>query len=337
VFEEFLDPRLVALHDDRTAERPDIPFYLDLAAQVPAETVADVGCGTGRLAVELARRGHRVLGVDPSAAMLDAARERPGGDLVRWARGDASHLAAGEWDLVVLSGNVVQVITDDRALQATFAAIRRALRPGGRLVFDSRNPAARCWVRWTPRHSHRVLRGGVEVWYANTRADGDRVAYETHYRFPGGEELVSRGELRFRSYAWLKHALIGAGFTLDPMDSEAPDLLFLATPSPPRRATRLEIDGTAQYDWRATVHYDIGEPVTVFLKGLYLLELLGRLRELGVPPEMAYEEVARVGLSLDPAEEVRVRSEADMDEWRRLDRERRERLKREFRQRRSED
>jgi SAM-dependent methyltransferase len=332
VSEEYLDPRLVALYDSLAPERPDIPFYVDLAAQLPAETVADVGCGTGRLAVELARRGHRVLGVDPSAAMLDAARRRPGGELVRWARGDASHLAAGEWDMVVLSGNVVQVITDDRALLATFAAIRRALRPGGRLVFDSRNPAARCWTRWTPRDSHRTLHGGVQVWYANTRADGDRVGFETHYRFPGGEKVVSRGELRFRSYAWLKHALTGAGFTLDPMDSEAPDLVFLATPARPRRVTRLVIDG----EWRVTVHYADADPVTTFLDGLSSLEMLGRLRELGVPPELVYEEARRLGLDWDPAAEVRERSEADMAEWRERDRERRERLKREFRERGSE-
>jgi SAM-dependent methyltransferase len=333
VSEEYLEPRLVALYDDVASERPDIPFYVDLAAQLPATTVADVGCGTGRLAVELASRGHRVAGVDPSPAMLEAARRRPGGDLVRWLRGDASHLAPGEWDMVVLSGNVVQVITDDRALLATFAAIRRALRPGGRLVFDSRNPAARCWTRWTPRDSHRTLAGGVEFWYANTRADGDRVSYETHYRFPGGDEVVARGELRFRSYAWLKHALAGAGFALDPMDADAPDLVFLATPAPPRRVTRLELHG----DLRATVHYDIGEPVTAFLDGLSPLELFARLRELGVPPEWVYEEARRLGLGWDPAEEVRSRSEADMAQWRRQDRERRERLKREFRERRSED
>lgn len=327
--EEYRDPRLVALYDSLVAERPEIPFYIDLAAQLPADTVADVGCGTGRLAVELARRGHRVLGVDPSAAMLDAARRRPGGELVRWARGDASHLAPGEWDLVVLTGNVVQVITDDRELLATFAAIRRALRPGGRLVFDSRNPAARCWTKWTPRDSHRVVSGGVEVWYANAHADGDRVHYETHYRFPGGEELVSRGELRFRSYAWLKHALADAGFDLDPMDSEAPDLVFLATPGTPRRATRLVLDR----ELRATVHYADAEPVTAFLDGLSSLETLARLRELGVPPELLYEEARRLGLGWDPAAEVRERSEADMDAWRRLDRERRERLKREFRDR----
>jgi SAM-dependent methyltransferase len=337
VSEEYLDPRLVALHDELAPERPDIPFYVDLAAQLRAATVADVGCGTGRLAVELARRGHRVVGFDPSPAMLDAARRRPGGDLVRWVHGDASHLTPGEWDLVVLSGNVVQEITDDRALLATFAAIRRALRPDGRLAFDSRNPAARCWIRWTPRDSRRTLAGGVEVWYANTRVDGDRVGYETHYRFPSGVELVSRGELRFRSYGWLKHALAGAGFAIHPMDADAPDLLFLATAAPPRRVTRLDVDGTSPYDWRATIHYDIGEPVTVFLEGLYSLELLARLRELGVPHEMVYAEAARLGIDWDPEEEVRVRSEADMAEWRRRDRERRERLKREFRERRSED
>jgi SAM-dependent methyltransferase len=225
-FEEFTDPRLVALYDSWDPGRLDHSIYRDLAAASSAESVVDIGCGTGQLAVELASRGHRVTGVDPSPEMLAVARGREGGELVRWIHGDASCLGAGEYDLAVMSGHVVQVITDDRMLLRSFAAIRRALRPGGRLAFDSRNPAAHAWTRWTPEQSRRMLAGGVEAWFQNTVVHGDLVTSEICYRFPTGEELASHGQLRFRSYAWLSRALVDAGFQVDPVDHDAPDLVF---------------------------------------------------------------------------------------------------------------
>jgi ubiquinone/menaquinone biosynthesis C-methylase UbiE len=92
---------------------PPVAFYRDLAAAVSAGSVVDLGCGTGQLAVELARRGHRVTGIDPSPAMLALRRQRDGGDRVRWVEGDASCLGSGEYDLVVMSGHVIQIITDN--------------------------------------------------------------------------------------------------------------------------------------------------------------------------------------------------------------------------------
>ncbi|HET8683930.1 MAG TPA: class I SAM-dependent methyltransferase [Micromonosporaceae bacterium] len=332
-FEEFTNPRLVAVYDSWDLTRPDYSFYRDLAMTVSAEFVVDIGCGTGRLAVELARRGHRVAGVDPAPAMLAVARRRSGGNLVRWIEGDASCLGTAEYDLAVMSGHVVQVITDDRKLMATFAAIHRALRPGGRLAFDSRNPSARAWTRWTPDHSRRTLAGGVEVWLQDTQAHGDLVRSTIHYRFPNGEELVSHNELRFRSYGWLSQALTNTGFQIDPVDHDAPDLIFVASSAPARQPVVLRIYPSSSGDWLAAVLYDSSETVTVPLTGLDTTEVLQRLRDLGVPQELVLLELERCNLGWDLREEVRQRSEADMADWRRLDQERRERLKRDFRRR----
>jgi len=54
--------RLVAVYDIESAGRDDLEFYLALAAELGSHDVADVGCGTGVLAVELAERGHRSPG-----------------------------------------------------------------------------------------------------------------------------------------------------------------------------------------------------------------------------------------------------------------------------------
>ena len=60
-----------------------------------ATDVLDLGCGTGRLAIALAARGHLVTGVDPARASLDRARGKPGGDRVTWVDGSTGALPDG--------------------------------------------------------------------------------------------------------------------------------------------------------------------------------------------------------------------------------------------------
>jgi len=95
--------------------------------------ILDAGCGTGRVAIELARRGHDVLGIDVEPAMLDTARAKAP-DL-EWVLGDlaTAELPPAHFDLAVAAGNVmifVQLGTE----AAVVANVARTLVPGGLLV-----------------------------------------------------------------------------------------------------------------------------------------------------------------------------------------------------------
>jgi len=105
-FQEFHDPHLVALYDTLNPFAADTAFYIELAAALCASSIIDIGCGTGLLTCELARRGHRMTGVDPSSAMLDVARHRPGGERVRWIEGGASRLDHAQADLAIMTSHV---------------------------------------------------------------------------------------------------------------------------------------------------------------------------------------------------------------------------------------
>src|SRR5215213_7073939 len=137
----YVDPRLVDLYDTDNPRGADTDFYVRLAADLDARQILDLGCGTGLLTRELAVDGRRVVGVDPAPAMLAYARRHPGADRVQWVEGDASALGTSSADLVVMTGNVAQVFLDDDAWATTLRAIHAALRSGGHLAFESRNPA----------------------------------------------------------------------------------------------------------------------------------------------------------------------------------------------------
>jgi 2-polyprenyl-3-methyl-5-hydroxy-6-metoxy-1,4-benzoquinol methylase len=77
------DPRIVELYDTDNGDGADHDYYRRLAESVRAESVLDLGCGTGLLTVSLATAGRTVVGIDPSLTMIRYARSRPGGRQVR--------------------------------------------------------------------------------------------------------------------------------------------------------------------------------------------------------------------------------------------------------------
>jgi hypothetical protein len=113
---------------------------------------------------ELAKRGHRVIGVEPSGAMLALARCRRCSEQAEWIEGDALRLGeiGGEVgaDLAIMPSHVAQIIRDDEVWPATLAAVREALGPNGRVAFESRNALAR---EWTPQASREELVSHTEL------------------------------------------------------------------------------------------------------------------------------------------------------------------------------
>jgi len=216
---QYVDPRLVELYDGDNPRGADTDFYVRLAADLDALRILDLGCGTGVLTRELAVDGRQVIGVDPAPAMLAVARRQPGADQVQWVEGDSGALGTPEADLVLMTGNVAQVFLDDAEWAATLRAIHAALRPGGHLAFESRNPDNRAWERWNRDATYERIDspfGPMECWLELVSVGNDRVRFEGHNVFAAtGEVVVASSELRFRSRAELTDSLISAGFTVE--------------------------------------------------------------------------------------------------------------------------
>ena len=224
--EEFQNPRLAAIYDALDADRSDLEAYVAIAAEFDATCVLDVGCGTGTLALLLAGNGHAVTAVDPARASLDVARAKPGAGGIRWVEGDATGLPPLQVDLATMTGNVAQSIVDDADWHATLRGLHAALRPGGRLVFETRVPARRAWLEWNRAASYRVTDiggvGRVETWVDLLEVDGSLVSFRWTYVFPDGDVLTSQSTLRFRERDEVEAALIARGYVVDEV-RDAPD------------------------------------------------------------------------------------------------------------------
>ncbi len=234
----FSERRLAAIYDALDPDRSDLDAYVAMVEEFGARSVLDLGCGTGVFALMLARRGVEVIGVDPAGASLDVARAKPGADRVTWIHGDASAIPEDVTvEMVMMTANVAQVFLTDADWLSTLDACHHALRPGGRLVFESRDPDRRAWEDWTEARTRSTIDlpgvGRVTEWVQLTGVDGELVRFESPNVFEAdGTVITSRSTLRFRSRESLEASLQARGFVVDEV-RDAPDrpgreLVFVA-------------------------------------------------------------------------------------------------------------
>ena len=160
------------------AEGRNIHGEADLVEALGPATVLDAGCGTGRVAVELARRGVEVVGADIDPSMLDVARAKDPG--LTWVVADLAGLDLGRrFDVVVMAGNVM-IFLEPGTEAAVVANLARHLEPGGALVAGFSLEPGRLDLATYDAHASSAGLGLSERW-----ATWDR------HPFAGGEYAVS--------------------------------------------------------------------------------------------------------------------------------------------------
>lgn len=112
----------------------DLELWEELAREAGGP-VLELGCGTGRVVLYLARRGHEAVGLDREAELLAALAERAAGLPVRTYLADAQEFALdGEVALVLAPTQMIQLLAGPQARIACLRSVSAALRPGGRFA-----------------------------------------------------------------------------------------------------------------------------------------------------------------------------------------------------------
>lgn len=178
-----------------------------------------------------------MIGVDPAAASLDVARGKSGAEQVTWILGDVTDLPELQVDLAVMTANTAQAIVDSSSWKETLSGSYAALRPGGYLAFETRDPARRAWEEWNREASWQETTvpgvGRIERWIDLLDVSGPLVSFRWTWVFASdGTTLTSDSMLRFRSREEVEADLRVCGYAVQEVH-EAPDrpgreLVFVA-------------------------------------------------------------------------------------------------------------
>jgi SAM-dependent methyltransferase len=191
--EHYLD---AALYDyEYRRRRADVAFYRDLAKRRLGSggRILELGAGTGRLTIPLARDGHRVVALDRAPAMLDRLRRRVDklpravADRIAIAKGDLRSFAVSDrFDLVIAAFNVMEHLYTRGELEGCLARVaahlepRRGRRPA--FAFDVQLPD----LAW-------LIRDPMKRW-AKTRftdpTTGKKVLYSTNHDYDPIAQIV---------------------------------------------------------------------------------------------------------------------------------------------------
>ena len=221
----YFGERVAETYDDSSTGMFD-PAFVDTVASVLAGLAGggralELGVGTGRIALPLARRGVPVHGIDLSRAMVARLRAKPGGDAIGVTFGDfATTRVDGTFWMAYLVFNTIMNLTTQEAQVACFRNVAARLEPGGCFVIEVRVPELR---RLPPGQTvvpfHvSPTRWAFDIYDVATQAmssnyvtvDGGRGEYRSipfRYVWPAELDLMARlagMRLRHRWDGWTK-------------------------------------------------------------------------------------------------------------------------------------
>lgn len=249
-------------YDESVPDWPgEIEFYQGLASEVKRKRqgLLEIACGTGRVAIRLARNGPYTVGLDLSPKMLAVAREKSSGIAnLRWVQSDMCAFDLGEtFGLVLIPGHAFQNLNTSQEQVACLQCIYRHLIPGGHLVvhLDHQNIENTSWLGSLVGEKGGVFEPAEQFLHARTglqirtfRAWAYEPATQTAICTTAWEAISPEGQVVDR---WktepvrlhcvfrfeMEHLLMRVGFSLEdvygdffrnPLDDKSSNMIWLA-------------------------------------------------------------------------------------------------------------
>jgi SAM-dependent methyltransferase len=197
----------IALHIEPERTTTEAEFLIEQLELAHDSRILDLACGHGRIALELARLGYSLTGLDLSPRSIALAREASAreGLEVEWTEADMRELPAGrEFDAIFNVFTAFGYFAEENENQRVLEGVARALVPGGRFLIETMNLL---WLAgiWQPRiwealpgggvqlseHEYDVLRGRNRARWIFIRPDGSRGEHVHSLRTYTPHELAS--------------------------------------------------------------------------------------------------------------------------------------------------
>ena len=218
-------------------EEGEVEFYLGLARDAEAKgyPTLELACGTGRIAIPMARQGIRLVGLDLSPPMLAAAREKSAGlETVRWVESDMRAFDLPEsFGLITIPAGSFELLLTTGDQLSCLRCIYRHLVQGGRLALHLDNPNIVAMGEWLSvkrgvlqRRANREYRHpqtgrNIRSWISVEYHTSVQKMISTGVR----EELSDEGEVLLRAYSTMElrytfryemeHLLARCGFEIE--------------------------------------------------------------------------------------------------------------------------
>ena len=219
-------------YDDWAAEMTeDVPFYVELAREA-AGPIVELGVGTGRIAIPIAREtGKRVIGIDRSPAMLAVGRERAGDLPIEFQQGDFRDFALEEpVELVICPFRALGHAPTWADKRRVFESVSAALKPGGHFAWNSFVFSPLVAARL---HDQRQTRGG-DLWELVHHVPADNRIDLTRGRGDREDGMVrlwwsTKAEWDgLVDVAGLEVVALYGGFERRPFDDESLEVVYVA-------------------------------------------------------------------------------------------------------------
>ena len=201
--EDYADPRLFDLENSNF--EPDGPFYLSLAQQVGG-SVLELGCGTGRVTIPLARHGIDMTGLDIVPGMLVRARSKAGDLPIQWVEADVRDFHLGrQFSVICAPGSVFEHLLGREDQEAMLTCVREHLAAEGLFVIAIRFPRPESmvnaeeeqdWFSYTDESGRDMRVTGTDH-YDPVRQIRHETAYRRWYDAQG-KEVTKRARLALR-------------------------------------------------------------------------------------------------------------------------------------------
>lgn len=185
---------------------PDGSFYLALTQQYPG-AVLDLGCGTGRITIPLARQGVAITGLDVMPAMLARAQSKAADLPITWIEADArTFQLSTQFQLILDTGATLQHLLERADHEAVLARVREHLAPDGCVVFHTFAPhptrlvdlAEHDWFTYT-NQAGQMIRVSGSVGYEHQRQVFHEDAIR-RWQDPAGQEVARFAPLARRMF-----------------------------------------------------------------------------------------------------------------------------------------